>query len=91
MGGIIGTRNRLIHGYEAVELDRLWETVQKDLPSLVQTLNKILDARTHGPTPLLTALAFVPAGGCLAASPRGTGEYGTPGADRGAHGACLYV
>lgn len=35
---IIGTRNRLIHGYDKVDLDILWEILQKDLPRLIAIL-----------------------------------------------------
>lgn len=39
---IIGLRNRLIHGYDVVDLDILWEIIQRDLPSLVSALERIL-------------------------------------------------
>ena len=39
---IIGMRNRLIHGYDAVDLDILWDTLEDDLPSLIVELNRIL-------------------------------------------------
>lgn len=39
---IIGLRNRLIHGYDAVDLDVLWRTVSEDLPALVVALEKIV-------------------------------------------------
>lgn len=42
-GDIIGTRNRLIHGYDIVNLDFLWETVEADLPELLQKLNALLE------------------------------------------------
>ncbi len=42
---MIGLRNRLIHGYFAVDLDIVWDTIQKDLPPLVKTLERILDAQ----------------------------------------------
>ena len=32
---IIGMRNRLVPGYFAVRLDRVWRTVQNDLPPLI--------------------------------------------------------
>lgn len=35
-------RNRLIHAYDRVDLDVLWETVVMDLPTLVEQLKKIL-------------------------------------------------
>jgi uncharacterized protein with HEPN domain len=39
---IIGMRNRLIHGYDAVDLDVLWDTIEVDLPPLIAELGKIL-------------------------------------------------
>lgn len=42
-GSIIGTRNRLVHGYDVVDLDMLWETVEKDIPQLLLGLNAILE------------------------------------------------
>ncbi len=39
---IIGLRNRLIHGYDQVDLDILWEIVSEDLPPFVQKLEKII-------------------------------------------------
>ena len=35
---IVGFRNRLIHGYDEVDLDILWSTVNDDLPPLVTAL-----------------------------------------------------
>lgn len=35
---IIGLRNRLVHGYDSVDLDILWQTVLEDLPSLIAAL-----------------------------------------------------
>jgi uncharacterized protein with HEPN domain len=37
---IIGMRNRLIHGYDVVDWDLLWDTVQSDLPPLIASLRK---------------------------------------------------
>ena len=31
---IIGMRNVLIHEYDSIDLDRVWETIQKDVPEL---------------------------------------------------------
>ena len=39
---IVGLRNRLIHGYDNVDFDILWEIVTKDLPPLIAELEKIL-------------------------------------------------
>ena len=35
-------RNRLIHGYDRVDLDVLWDTITDDLPVLVAELDRIL-------------------------------------------------
>ena len=42
---IIGMRNRLIHGYDRVDLDIVWSVVVADLPSLVAELEGIAAAR----------------------------------------------
>lgn len=39
---IIGMRNRLIHGYDSVDLDVMWQIVAEDLPRLAETLDTIL-------------------------------------------------
>lgn len=39
---IIAMRNRLIHAYFDVDLDRVWDTVNGNLPSLVAELEKIV-------------------------------------------------
>lgn len=38
---MIGMRNRLIHGYFDVDIDRVWDTVSYDLPELLSLLNVI--------------------------------------------------
>ena len=35
---IVGLRNRLIHGYDSVDLDIVWNIVKGDLPALVRYL-----------------------------------------------------
>lgn len=40
---IIGMRKRLIHGYDSVDLDVLWDTIEVDLPPLIAALKKILE------------------------------------------------
>ena len=39
---IIGMRHRLIHGYDFVDDDILWNTITGNLPSLIETLSGIL-------------------------------------------------
>ena len=39
---IVGMRNRIIHGYDRVDTDILWEILEKDLPPLVEALEKIV-------------------------------------------------
>ena len=39
---IIGMRNRLVHGYDVVDYDLLWDTVTKDLPPLITALKGIV-------------------------------------------------
>jgi uncharacterized protein with HEPN domain len=39
---IIGTRSRLIHGYDRVDLQIVWNTIQADLPPLIDALRLIL-------------------------------------------------
>ena len=39
---IADTRNRLIHGYDEVNFDLLWETIQLDLPPLIDQLQQII-------------------------------------------------
>jgi uncharacterized protein with HEPN domain len=39
---IAGLRNRLVHGYDDVDFDILWDIIQSDLPTLVATLTAIL-------------------------------------------------
>jgi len=41
---IVGLRNRLIHGYDIVDFDILWDIIQHDLPSLVHAIEKILES-----------------------------------------------
>jgi len=38
---VIGMRNRLIHGYDVIDLDILWRTITDDVPALVCALEKI--------------------------------------------------
>jgi uncharacterized protein with HEPN domain len=35
-------RNRLIHGYDTVDFDRLWTIIEQDLPPLIEQLEVIV-------------------------------------------------
>jgi uncharacterized protein with HEPN domain len=39
---IAGTRDRLIHGYEAVDIDIVWAIVTTDLPALIAEVEEVL-------------------------------------------------
>ncbi len=39
---IIGTRNRLIHGYDQIDRNILWDILQLDLPPLIAALEQIV-------------------------------------------------
>ncbi len=45
---IVALRNRLIHGYDEVDFDVLWQILHGDMPKLIVELRRILD--TKGPT-----------------------------------------
>ena len=35
-------RDRLIHGYDSVDLDELWKTANADIPALLEQVSTIL-------------------------------------------------
>jgi uncharacterized protein with HEPN domain len=39
---IVSLRNRLIHGYDSVDFDILWQIVAQDLPQLIGALERIV-------------------------------------------------
>jgi uncharacterized protein with HEPN domain len=39
---IIGMRNRLIHVYFDIDLDRVWDTITDDLPPVIAALEEIV-------------------------------------------------
>jgi uncharacterized protein with HEPN domain len=41
---IISLRNRIVHGYDTLNHDLLWEIAVTEMPELDQTLTKLLDA-----------------------------------------------
>jgi len=42
---IIGMRNRLIHAYDEIDIDVLWDTIVNDIPQLIEGLEIIPDLR----------------------------------------------
>jgi uncharacterized protein with HEPN domain len=40
---MVGMRNRLVHAYFGINLDVIWQTVQQDLPPLIQSLERALE------------------------------------------------
>ena len=44
---IIAMRNRLVHGYFAVDLDILWTVVNDDLPELIDALERLITSGTN--------------------------------------------
>ncbi len=42
---IIGMRHRLVHAYFDIDLEIVWQTVQNDLPPLVEQLRAYLSSR----------------------------------------------
>lgn len=39
---IIGMRNRIIHGYDSIRSDIIWDTTRHDIPRLVEQLTNLL-------------------------------------------------
>ena len=39
---VINMRNRLIHGYDSIDLNVLWDTTDVDLPELIAILEDVL-------------------------------------------------
>ena len=39
---VIGMRNRIVHGYDQVDFNILWDTIHDDLPPLIETLRTML-------------------------------------------------
>ena len=44
---IIAMRNRLVHGYFAVDLNILWTVVNDDLPELIDALDRLIKSGTN--------------------------------------------
>jgi uncharacterized protein with HEPN domain len=45
---IISLRNRLIHGYDSVDFDIMWQIITADLPPLILALEAILASEGKG-------------------------------------------
>ena len=41
---IVSLRNRLIHGYDSVDFDILWQILKNDLPPLISALQDIVSS-----------------------------------------------
>ena len=44
---IIGMRNRLVHGYFEVDIERVWGTVRNDLPRLISQIEPLVPPETE--------------------------------------------
>lgn len=40
---IVSLRNRLIHGYDEIDLDILWQILAQDLPPLIEQLDDLIE------------------------------------------------
>ena len=47
--GIVGMRDRVSHGYDAVDYDVLWQAVQKRVPGLLTTVEQMLKDLEESP------------------------------------------
>lgn len=45
---IVSLRNRLIHGYDSVDFDILWQIITSDLPPLITSLEAIIASEDAG-------------------------------------------
>ncbi len=43
---MIGMRNRMIHGYDDIDFDIVWNTTQQSIPHLLELIQPLLDAET---------------------------------------------
>ena len=42
---VAGMRDRLLHGYDDVDLDLVWKTLEEDLPDLIELVEKLAPRR----------------------------------------------
>ena len=47
---VIGTRNRLAHGYLAIDDDTIWDIIQTDVPELLSKLRTLQDSTDENPS-----------------------------------------
>ena len=40
---MVGMRNRLVHAYFGIDLDVVWQTIQTELPSLLRSLDRVIE------------------------------------------------
>ncbi len=43
---MVGMRNMMIHGYDEIDLEIIWDTVHVDLPGLIEQLESIIGPET---------------------------------------------
>ena len=46
---IVGTRNRVVHGYLGMDDDVIWSIIQDDIPDLLPKLRRLLDSVDRDP------------------------------------------
>jgi len=44
---MVGMRNRLIHAYFDINLDRVWDSVVNDVPPLIEALGRVLSEKAE--------------------------------------------
>ena len=44
---IAGMRDKLIHGYDDVDLDEVWKAAEKDVPQLIQWIEPLLPSQEN--------------------------------------------
>jgi uncharacterized protein with HEPN domain len=42
MAGIVGMRNRLIHHYFRIDVDKVWDTITNDIPNLIMMIEPLV-------------------------------------------------
>ena len=48
---IIAFRNRLVHGYNDIDYEVVWQAIQTSLPNLLSQVNSLIDIATKGTDP----------------------------------------